>query len=146
MKRYLLLILLALLLGCPDGTLPLEKSVSINGREYLLLVNTSPPEPVAGEPFSLKISVLDAALGENPAHLTYEVEIADSSGRRVFVESFHSMKGAPYVRSLSLGEGRYTLTLRVRQGMPADFSTSQGCRGITEIYTVRAGFRVRGLH
>ncbi len=143
MKRYLLLVFSALLVGCAGDSLPLEKSVNINGREYLLLVASSPLEPVADEPFSLRIEVVDVTLAANPAHLTYEVEITDVTGRRVFVESFHAMKGAPYERSLSLREGKYTLKLLVTQGMPPEFATAfQDCCGITEIYKGKLRFSV----
>jgi hypothetical protein len=120
--RYLLGVLLAaILMGCIDEAdtqpLSLHDTAVMGDKKYAITLVSDPAKPAGGKPFTLKISLHDANTNAAVKHLTYELEIRDSSGKNVFWDSRHAMEGAAYVEKITLDPGDYTMKVAVDHGM-----------------------------
>ncbi len=121
--RYLLgILIVAILAGCTSGSagtqpLSLQDTSKMGEKEYIITLYSDPEKPSGGKAFTLKIELQDAQTKEPVKHLTYELEIRDSSGKNVFWDSRHAMEGAPYVEKVTLKSGEYTMKVAVDHGM-----------------------------
>ncbi len=119
MKHPLFFIIMTLLTGCVENSvvLRLEEQFTMGESNYLLSISTTPKELSAEESFNMKIELKDLESSRHPMHITYEVKILDKDGENVFVDSLHTMEGAPYTKDIVLGAGDYTLKLVLIRGM-----------------------------
>lgn len=123
-STVILLTTLVLLSACTsqpqvakDTPIEYERSFSVDGAEYKIILAGEPRIPWAGEPFSITISVIDKN-SKHPPHLTYTLTITDSSGKKLFIDSLHDMNGEPYKKHVTLGSaGGCLLQLRIDFGM-----------------------------
>jgi hypothetical protein len=114
-------LIVAILTGClgstSSGPLRTQDSFTLDGKNYMVSVLSEPETPEGDKPFTLRIELNTPQTHETVKHITYELEITDSSGRNVFWDSRHVMEGAPYMRKVTLKPGEYTLRVVIDHGM-----------------------------